>query len=192
MAKELKALIREEIARRFKDVDGGVVIRYRGLDSEKTYDLRKKLQAKGVKLNVVKNALASRAFSDIGYKPEHFSKLLDGPVGIVYAKDPKVGAAGAAKALLEWVRESKNKDLQVTGGFLSGTVLDEKGVKALSEMPSREQMLAILAGTFQAPISSLATVLKETVAKLAYAVDAVKKKKEEAAGASPAAAPAGN
>ncbi len=57
-------------------------------------------------------------------------------------------------------------------------------------MPSREQLLGMVAGAFQAPIAAFATVLKESVAKLAYAIEAVRKK-QEGAGASPTPTPAG-
>lgn len=194
MAKQLKTLMRQELSRRFKDVAGGVVVQYRGLSSDRIYDLRAKLHAKGAKLHVVKNAIAKRSFADLGYDANKLEKLFDGPVGVVYAKDEKTGvtgAVGAAKALLGWKRDTRDKFLEVKGGFLEGSVIDAQGVKALAEMPSREQLLGMVAGAFQAPIAAFATVLNESVAKLAYAIEAVRKKKEEGGGASPAPVSAG-
>jgi large subunit ribosomal protein L10 len=176
MAKQLKNLMRGELERRFQKVDGGVVVAYRGLDSEKIYDFRKKLREKGARFHVVKNSLALRAFQTLGYEEAKLTKLFDGPVGIVYGEH---GAVAAAKALSTWKRESKDKFVEVKGGFLEGDVLDASGIKALESMPSREQLLGMVAGAFQAPMQAFAHRLNECVAKFAYAVNAVKEQKEK-------------
>src|SRR5262249_30517302 len=156
--------------RRFKAVDGGVVIAYRGLDSEKIYDFRAKLRAKGVRFHVVKNSLALRAFQTLGYEEAKLLKLFEGPVGIVYS-DNGTGTVGAVKALQQWKKEAKDKIIEVKGGFLEGNVIDAKGVTALENMPSREQLLGMVAGAFQAPMAAFANRLNECVAKFAYAVN---------------------
>ncbi|MBI3722979.1 50S ribosomal protein L10 [bacterium] len=185
MAKQLKQLIRKEIEKRFRAVDGGIVVGYRGLDSEKIYDLRAKLRAKGARLHVVKNAMAIRAFQTLGYEESKLLQLFDGPVGVVYSQNG-AGAVGAAKALRDWKAQTRDKFVEVKGGFLEGSIIDKAGVKALADMPSREQLLGMVAGAFQAPIAAFANRLNECVAKFAYAVNAVKEKKEkEGGGASP-------
>ena len=75
--------------------------------------------------------------------------------------------------------ETRDKLVNVKGGFFEGAVLDPAAVKAYKDLPSREQLLAILAGTLQAPISAFANRLHECMAKFAYAVNAVKEKKEK-------------
>lgn len=192
MAKQLKNLIRKELVARFKPVDGGVVVQYRGLDSAAIYDLRTKLHHKGAKLHVVKNALARRAFADLGYDAKKLEALFDGPVGVVYARDKQTGAVGAAKALLDWKKETKDKFVEVKGGFLEGNVIDAAGVKALSDMPSRQQLLGMIAGVFQAPTQMFATALNECAQKFAGVLKALEEKKaKEGGGASPSATPAG-
>ena len=191
MAKQLKTLIRKELVNRFKPVDGGVVVQYRGLDSAAIYDLRTKLHHKGAKLQVVKNALAKRAFADMGYDAKQLDKLFDGPVGVVYARDKQTGAVGAAKALLDWKKDTKDKFLEVKGGFLEGSVIDAAGVKALSDMPGRPQLLSMLAGAFQAPTQMLATALNECVQKFAGVLKALEEKKEKEGGGASPSTPAG-
>jgi len=181
MAKQLKNLMRTEIERRFKGVDGGVVVGYRGLNSEQIYDFRAKLRAKGARFSVVKNSLATRAFQTLGYDEAKLTKLFQGPVGIVYSPNG-TGAVGAIKALYTWKKESKDQFVEIRGGFLEGLVIDDKGVKALQDLPSREQLLGMVAGAFQAPVSAFANRLNECVAKFAYAVNAVKEKKEKQPG----------
>jgi large subunit ribosomal protein L10 len=192
MSKELKQLLRTEVERRFKDVDGGVIVGYRGLNSEKIYDFRAKLRAKGARFQVVKNATTIRAFKTLGYDEAKIGKLFDGPVGIVYSLPGpgSAGTIGAIKALKEWKTASKDKLVEVKGAFLEKSVIDPAGVSALEKLPGRQELLGMVAGAFQAPVSAFANRLNECVAKLAYAINAVKEKKEkgEGGGASPAPA----
>jgi large subunit ribosomal protein L10 len=178
---KVKVLMRTEIERKFKKVDGGVVVSFQGLDSEKTYDLRKKLHAKGVKIHIVKNAIAIRAFQTLGYTESKLTKVLNGPVGIVYAPSGD-GMIGAAKALYEW-REANKKALDkifvIKGGIFKGDVLTETDVKALKDLPSREQLLAMVAGAFQAPIQGLANCFYQNISKFAGAIAAVEDKKKK-------------
>lgn len=180
MAKQLKNLVRGEIENKFKKVDGGIVVGIRGLNSEKTYDLRAKLHKQGVKLHVVKNSLAARAFATLGYDEKKLGTILDGPVGIVYTATGNAGVVGAAKALKAWRDENRKTNvLEIKGGFMEKSVFGKQGVDALESLPGRKELLAMFAGTLQAPISAFAGSLKETVAKFAYAIDAVKDKKEK-------------
>ena len=176
----LKSFMRSELEQRFKAIDGGVVVAIRGLNSEKTYDLRAKLQGKGVKLHCVKNAVAVRAFKAMGYEEAKLLKVFEGPVGIIYSKAGGAGVVGAVKALNAWKDANKDAPLAVKGGFMEGAVIDAAGVKVLQDLPSRDQLLAMVAGAFQAPIGAVANRLHECMAKFAYAIDAVKDKKEKA------------
>src|SRR2546430_17641931 len=101
MARQLKTLIKSELEKRFKDVDGGVIVGYRGLNSEQICGLRKRLREKGARLHVIKNSLALRAFQTLGYEESKLTKVLDGPVGIVYSTNG-TGAISAVKALYDW------------------------------------------------------------------------------------------
>jgi large subunit ribosomal protein L10 len=127
----------------------------------------------------VKNAIAIRAFQSLGYEEKKLTKVFDGPVGIIYSHQGK-GVVTAIKALRDWKKESKDKFVEVKGGFLKGDVLDPSGIKALADLPSREQLLGMVAGAFQAPIAAFANRLYECQAKFAYAINAVKEKKEKA------------
>lgn len=180
MPKQLNQLMKTELSKRLKALDGGVFVDYQGLNSEKIVSLRASLHKKGARLQVVKNSLARKAFTDLGYDAKKLDAIMTGPIGVVFARDKALGAVGAAKALLDWKRDAKDEIVKVKGGFLEGSVIDAKGVKALSEMPSREQLLAMVAGTLQAPIAGLANSLYGAVAKFAYAIEAVRAKQEKA------------
>jgi len=179
---KVKTLMRTEVERRFKGVDGGVVIGFRGLNSEQTYDFRKKLNDKGIKFHIVKNAIAGRALQTLGYQEAKLAKVLQGPVGIVYAPNA-TGMIGAAKAVYDWkgLAGNKNfeKNVEIKGGFFKGDVLSEKDVKALKDLPSREQLLAMVAGAFQGPVQGLANCLYQNMSKFAGVIAAVEDKKKK-------------
>ena len=87
-----------------------------------------------------------------------------------------------AKVLSDFQKEINKtvKTFNIKAGILDGKVIDAEGVKALAELPSREVLLAKLAGTMQAPISGLVSVMAGTIRKFVYAVDAVRQQKESA------------
>jgi large subunit ribosomal protein L10 len=179
----IKTLMRTEIEKRFKSIDGGVVVTYNGLNSEQTYDLRKKLQEKGVKFHIIKNAIAVRAFQTLGYEESKLAKVIAGPVGIVYATDAKTGMVGAAKALHEFRKNPANKGvdkiIEIKGGFFKGDVLSPAAVDAMKDLPSREQLLAMVAGAFQAPIQGLANCFYQSISNFAGVIAAVEDKKKK-------------
>ena len=175
---KIKKLMRTELEKKWKPLDGGVFVAYRGLNSEQIYDLRRKLHDKGVKLQVIKNAVALRAFETLGYDEAKVTKVLQGPVGVVYSLNGQ-GMVGAAKALHDWKTKTKDKIVEVRGGFFKGDVISPKEVEALRNLPGREQLLGMVAGAFQAPMAGLANSLYECVAKFAYAVKALEEKKSK-------------
>jgi large subunit ribosomal protein L10 len=180
---KIKTLMRTEIEKKFKSVDGGVVVTFNGLNSEQTYDLRKKLQEKGVKFHIIKNSVAVRAFQTLGYEESKLSKVIAGPVAIVYAPDAKTGMIGAAKAIWDFRTNPANKGLDkvinIKGGFFKGDVLSEAEVKAMKDLPSREQLLAMVAGAFQAPIQGLANCFYQSISNFAGVIAAVEDKKKK-------------
>jgi large subunit ribosomal protein L10 len=180
---KVKTLMRSEIEKKFKSVDGGVVVTFAGLDSEKTYDLRKKLNEKGIKFHIVKNSVAVRAFKTLGYEESKLSKVIAGPVAIVYAPTAQPGMVGAAKAIYEFRHAPANKGMEkiilIKGGFFKGDVLSEADVKALKDLPSREVLLGMVAGAFQAPIAGLANCFYQAISNFAGVIAAVENKKKE-------------
>lgn len=179
---KVKTLMRGEIEKRFKGIDGGVVVTYNGLNSEQTYDLRKKLQDKGIKFHIVKNSVAVRAFKTLGYEEAKLTKVINGPVGIVYASSPATGMIAAAKAIYDFRGANKGLDkvILIKGGFFKGDVLNEQDIKALKDLPSREVLLGMVAGAFQAPIQGLANCFYQSISNFAGAIAAVETKKKDA------------
>jgi len=140
MPSRLKELIHEEMTSRYREVESMIFVGYRGLNGSEVADFRAELLKDGVHLNVVRNRITVRAFADLG-KPEAVKDLFDGPTAIMDGEDP-VAMAKAAVAFA-----GRNKLLEVKGGLVEGEVMGAAEVIALSKMPSRLEMLGIIAGT---------------------------------------------
>ena len=124
---------------------------YRGMTVEHLNALRKTAREKGVYLHVLKNTLARRAVAGTGF--EVASAAMVGPLIYGFSED----AVAAAKVISDFAKG--NDKLIVKGGVYAGKALDAKGVKALAAIPSREVLIAQIAGMLRSPIQRLAGVL---------------------------------
>ncbi len=140
MPSRLKELIHQEMTARYGEVENMILVGYRGLNGSDVSAFREELRKDGVHINVVRNRITVRAFADLG-RPETIKDLFDGPTAIMDGEDP-VAMAKAAVAF-----SGRNKLLEIRGGLVEGEVLNAAEVVALSKMPSRLEMLGIIAGT---------------------------------------------
>jgi large subunit ribosomal protein L10 len=176
-----KAVVIEEVAAQVATAKSIVLAQYRGLEVGHITGLRAQARKNGVYLRVLKNSLARRAVAD-----SPFAGLADQMVGpLIYGIS--VDPVAAAKVISDFAKT--NDKLVVMGGSLPNSVFDAAGVKALATMPSREELLAKLLGTMQAPIAQFVRTLNEVPAKFVRGLAAVRDQMESAAPAS-AAAPA--
>lgn len=171
MSKKLRRKIADEFAKKYDGVDTFVVVEYRGLKSQQAADLRSHLKEGKVGMTVLKNRVAKRSFQKLGLDP--LAGFLKGPTAIVWSKEDP---AGVAKRLLAW--NDKNKALVIKGGVVSKQPLDLAGVKALSQLPTREQMLGMTCGTIIAPLTGVAGCLNGVLAGFAGALAALEDKKK--------------
>ena len=162
-----------EVSARLANAQAVVLAEYRGLPVEDITVLRKEARASGVYLRVLKNTLARRAV-----KGTPFEKLADqmvGPLAYGISDDP----VAAAKVLHAYAK--KNEKLVIKGGAMPNYVMSSKEVGNLATMPGREQLLAMLMGTMQAPIAKFVQTLNEVPSKFVRTVAAVRDQKEKAA-----------
>jgi large subunit ribosomal protein L10 len=143
-----------------------VVTDYRGLSVHELEELRAQLRGSGVDYVVVKNTLARRAAEAAGMP--QFSEALIGPVGLAIGYGD---LAVPAKVLSDYFRVHKR--LPSVAGLVEGQVLDADGVKMLAELPSRDALLAQLAGTLLSPLTQLAGTLLSPLTQLAGALDSI-------------------
>jgi large subunit ribosomal protein L10 len=130
---------------------------YRGLTVEHLNALRKTARERGVYLHVLKNTLARRAVQGTPF--EVASGAMVGPLIYGFSED----AVAAAKVLADFAKG--NDKLIVKAGAYAGKPLDANGVKALAAIPSREVLIAQVAGLLKSPIQRLAGVLAAVAEK---------------------------
>jgi len=133
---------------------------YSGLSVAQMQDLRRRI-AEDATFAVVKNTLARRAAE--AAEREEMLEYLAGPTGVVFVTGD---AARAAKALSEFAKESDDL-FAARGGLLDGEPLTKEQFTALSKLPSRDELIAQLAGGIAAPLFALSG-LSQPLTKLAY------------------------
>jgi len=150
-----------------------VVAEYRGLDVESVTKLRANARQEGVQLRVLKNTLARRAVSGTAYAG--LADQLVGPLMYGFSTDP----VAAAKVIAKFAKDNEN--LVVKAGAMPDVVLDKSSVEALATMPSRDELLATLMATMNAPIGKFVRTLNEVPARFVRTVAAVRDAKEKQA-----------
>lgn len=130
-----------------------VVARYGGNDVNGTNELRRKLETTGITYRVVKNTLARRAMADSGMAP--LADHLGGMSLVILSTDDPIASAKAIREVL-----GNNDKIIVKAGYWDGQLLDSAGVKAVADMPSREELLSTLLATLQEPGRQLLSLIE--------------------------------
>ncbi len=130
---------------------------YRGLTVAQMDVLRKQAREQGVYLHVLKNTLARRAVAGTSF--EVVAEAMSGPLIYGFSED----AVAAAKVINDFAKG--NDKLIVKGGAYAGKALDAAGVSALASIPSREVLIAQVAGLLKSPIQRMAVVLAAVAEK---------------------------
>jgi len=144
---------------------------FTGMNVKRMTELRRQLRRAGVEYVVIKNTLALRAVNESGL----VAGSLKGPTGIVVAADALAGA----KVLTDFAKANDQKPA-VKGGMFDGRAIDAEQVKALANMPSREQMLAELGAGLMAPLAQMAGVMNGMLTMMVGALEALRVQKEGA------------
>jgi large subunit ribosomal protein L10 len=178
----------DEVAARAASTSTAVVTEYRGLTVAQISRLRRQLRTLGADYKVFKNTLVRRAITGTAVEP--MGSLLEGPTAIAFVEGD---VSAVAKALRDFARE--NPTLKVKGGVLDGRALTLADLSALADLPSRDVLLARVAGMLASPLRTMAGLLKAVPQNLAYGlaalIDAKGGPAPSAAGPETAETPAG-
>lgn len=164
---EKKAVV-AEVAEQVASAQTVVVAEYRGITVEKLTTLRANARKEGVYLRVLKNTLVRRAFADTPFAG--LSDQLVGPLAYGMSKDP----VAAAKVMHEFAKT--NDKFIVKAGAMPNFIMSAKDVGNLASMPSRDELLAKLLGTMQAPVTQFVRTLNEVPTKFVRGLAAVRDK----------------
>ncbi len=169
---EDKKAVVERVANELSDAQTAIVAEYRGLTVEQMTNLRRQAREAGVYFQVVKNTLARRAIkgSDFECLDTHFL----GPLALAASKDP----VAVAKVLSAF--DKTNEAFSIKVGAMSGNLLSLDEINALAKLPGREELLATLLATMQAPITKFVQTLNEIPSKFVRTVAALRDSKAAA------------
>ena len=170
---EQKQATVSEVQTKLAGAQSVIVAEYRGLNVERVTQLRSKARKSGVYLRVLKNTLARRAVKGTPF--EKLAEQMVGPLMYGISQDPVAGA----KVLSEFARE--NERLVIKAGAMPNALMSVQEIKALAQLPSREQLIATLLGTLQAPMAKLVRTLNEVPGKFVRTLAAYRDSKEKAA-----------
>ena len=155
---EAKKAVVADLTERLKNSVTGVVVCYEGINVEDDTKLRKELREAGVTYTVVKNTLLSRACENVGL--EDIIPTLNGTTALATSDEDY---AAAARILCKYAKGHDN--FKIKTGFMDGAVIDMDTITNLSNLPTRDVLLANVLGAFQAPIAAFARAVQALVDK---------------------------
>jgi len=170
---EQKQAVVAEVSAEVAKAQAIVLAEYRSLRVGEMTDLRKKARSSGVYLRVLKNTLARRAVADTPFAG--LSDQMVGPLAYGISSDP----VAVAKVLHEFAKG--NDKLVIKAGAMPNMVMSSKQVGDLAKMPSRDQLLATLVATMNAPVTKFVRTLNEVPSKFVRALAAVRDQKQQQA-----------
>jgi large subunit ribosomal protein L10 len=156
----------EELKSKVETTSSAVVTEYRGMTVSEIQTLRRTLRTLGADYKVFKNTLVKRAIA--GTEVEPMAEFLEGPTAIAFVQGD---VSAVAKALRDFAKQTPT--LIVKGGVVDGRALTLKDLAALADLPSREVMLAQLAGLIASPLRTMAGLLKAVPQNFAYGLSAL-------------------
>ena len=163
---EQKQAVVSEVAAQLGKAQAVIVAEYRGLNVGAVTDLRTKARKSGVYLRVLKNTLARRAVKGTPF--EKLSEQMVGPLMYSISQDPVAGA----KVLSAFAKD--NDKFVIRGGAMPNVLMSVTDVKALAMLPSRDELLARLMGTLQAPVATLVRTMNEVPGRFVRTLAAVR------------------
>lgn len=169
---EQKQAVVAEVSAQLARAQAVILAEYRSIPVRDMTELRKKARGSGVYLRVLKNTLARRAVADTPFKG--LSEKMVGPLAYGISSDP----VAVAKVLQGFAKD--NEKFVIKAGAMPNVVMSAREVAELAKLPSRQELLATLVATLQAPIAKFVRTLNEVPGKFARTLAAVRDKKQPA------------
>lgn len=160
---EQKKQVVAEIAEKMKNAASFVIVDYKGINVAQVTALRKKAREMGVEYKIYKNTFLRFAAKECGF--DALTDCLEGTTAIAFCNED---AVAPAKLIADFVKDNRLQTLTFKGGVIDGLVTDVDSIQQISQLPSKEVLLAKMLGSLNAPI-----------AKFAYVINAIKEQKDE-------------
>jgi large subunit ribosomal protein L10 len=172
MKVEQKQAVVQELADRLRGANAFYLTDFTGLNVKRITVLRARLREAGVQYLVVKNTLAERALADL--ELSEIAEFFRGPTALVIGQDDPVTPA---KVLADFAKENDNRPT-VKAGVVERRAVSPEDVRRLATLPPREQLLAELAGAFQAPLSQFVWVMQAKLTEMVGLLEALRAERE--------------
>lgn len=172
MNRQQKEAVISSLKENFETSSASFVVGVNGLTVSQFETLKKDLRKEGGSLKVTKVRLMKRALDGASYAQD-LEPFLKEQIALVFAKQE---APSVAKVLCGFAKD--HEKFAIVAGCMEDAVIDSAAVKTIASLPSREVLLAQLAGTLNAPIVGFASVLHQMLARLVYALKAVEEQKK--------------
>lgn len=169
---------KEELVARYVDLlnesNGFILLQSQNLSVPQIENLRTIIRNEGGQYAVAKNTLIRKALEQSEWVvPEN---LLEGPIAVVFGRD---NMPGVAKAVLKYIKDNNvSEQMSVTGGVLTGAVINSAQVEAVSELPSLDELRAQLIGTIVAPAQGIVNVIYQATGGVVNVLQAYLDKNE--------------
>lgn len=147
------------------NAETAIVVDYRGLTVAEVTDLRKQLRDAGIKMMVIKNKILERAVEGTDY--EDLKSTFVGPTAVAFSDEDAIAPAKILKKFAD-----DHEALEIKGGFIEKKIQTLDKINEYATLPSREDLLSMLASALQDPMRKIARAVKAV---------ADKKSEEEAA-----------
>ncbi len=173
MSKTVKGMIIREYQERFEGFNDAMLISIRGVKAIETNKIRRGLAAKNIKISVVRNSLARKAFEGTGLAP--LADLLGGANAVAFGGNSVVEVAREIVALLK-----DNPAIELKGAVLDGTLYTgDKGVKELSKFPTKDEAIAKVVTLIVSPGRNLLAQIKGPGSTVAGLIKSIETKLEK-------------
>ncbi len=159
---EEKKLVVKEIKEKLEKASSVVLVDYKGINVEDVTELRKRFREAGVEYKVYKNTLFKRAAEEQGI--ESLNEFLKGTTAFAFGHED---AVAPARTINQYLKDYPKAPISIKAGIVDNAFMDDKSIKVLGDLPSREVLLAMLVGGLQG-----------TIRNLAYMLNSIREKKE--------------
>jgi len=179
ITKEKKQQILKKLTEEFKDSPLIMFVNYTGFKVATMREIRRKIYSKyqrDAHFTVAKNTMIGKALSEVGYNPSEFEKVLAGPTAVLYVRSGD--AVDAIKIINSFAKERKLEGI-FKGLYLERKWFEGEQINDLANLPTKQELYAMVLGRLQAPITNLVYVLNGTIRKLVYVLSAIQEKKSQ-------------
>jgi len=171
LTKQQKLELVKGLSEKIKASKSAVFVDYKGLKVKDATDLKKSLRKAGVDYVVVRKTLLDIALKNAGIEGASI-KALDGQIALSLSNTDEISGAKIIDTF-----SKTNENVKMLGGVLGKQVMNAEEVKALAKIPSKEELLAKLVYTLNAPVSGFVNVLAGNLRGLVQVLNAVKEQK---------------